>query len=671
MMEDKFSGLEKESGASKIGGSSRMISGNEPQQSGQIYSLDNLEGSETSERFFRNLFELSPIPKAILDPETLNFIAFNNALLQDTGYSRDELSKMNIRDLFVAATANDFSSAVERVFSVGYDKHATYHGTKSEGRRPCELYLYSLELAHRKVICAVIEDTTQRLSIEESLSKSESQYRSLIENSPDIIMEVDPTGTILYANRVLKGSLPEHAIGSNLLDYIPSGYHEIVRKSLHRAYTRKKNTSYEISIVMPSGTRWWSTRILPLKKDGYLNKFIFIITDITSNKRAEEITKLSEERYRNLVEKAPLPIVITHKGVFIYANPNAIKALGFKHLNELLGRHYLDLVHPDDRFRLKNKLSAIYNHPDQSEHAEARMITQNGDRNFTFTSILIKYENETAGLTVLNDITDTINSVEALKASERKYRLLTENMRDAVWMMDFNWKHLYISPSIEQIRGFTADEVMDLPIEKSLPSHAIENAQKMLGEALATCGIGPDGKPMTATFEQEEYCKDGSTVWTEVRASMARDEEGNPIGIMGITRDITERRRTEALLKQSEEQYRNLVEYLPLPIAIIRDRKYVYLNAISVIFHNAPAMADLVGRDPIDFVHSDSKEKAIGMLDNLVKTPDEPQRGILRVENIDGVSIIINLTAINLMFDGETAQMVIYDQVPDDTELSV
>ena len=151
-------------------------------------------------------------------------------------------------------------------------------------------------------------------------------------------------------------------------------------------------------------------------------------------------------------------------------------------------------------------------------------MTENGPKVIRLRSSDIKSGKKNV-LYVSRDITERKDFEQALVASEKKYRYLAENMRDAVWIMDLNWKHIYCSPAIQKIRGFTPEEVTELSIEKQMTPESLANALKLKEYGLTTGGLNPDGTPLRVSFEQEEYCKDGSTVFTDVYASMMFDEK--------------------------------------------------------------------------------------------------------------------------------------------------
>ncbi len=138
-------------------------------------------------------------------------------------------------------------------------------------------------------------------------------------------------------------------------------------------------------------------------------------------------------------------------------------------------------------------------------------------------------------------------AVQALRQSEQRYRLLADNATDVIWVLSMDGRFTYVSPSIERLSGYTPEEIMQKsPIEAVTPESLaiIQQAVERGNRALADNPTARD--PLTHRVELEQFRKDGSTIWTEIVASLMYDEAGQPIGILGVTRDITERRRMEA-----------------------------------------------------------------------------------------------------------------------------
>jgi PAS domain S-box-containing protein len=138
---------------------------------------------------------------------------------------------------------------------------------------------------------------------------------------------------------------------------------------------------------------------------------------------------------------------------------------------------------------------------------------------------------------------------DALRQSEQRYRLLAETATDVIWMMDLQGRFTYVSPSVERLRGYAPEEVMQQSMAEVLTPESLQIAADSLRQLVEAEAAGmPAGAPgvYPDRFELEQPCKDGSTVWTEVVASALRDDQGRLMGILGISRDISERKQAEA-----------------------------------------------------------------------------------------------------------------------------
>lgn len=140
---------------------------------------------------------------------------------------------------------------------------------------------------------------------------------------------------------------------------------------------------------------------------------------------------------------------------------------------------------------------------------------------------------------------------ELLK-SEQKYRLLAENALDIIWTMDAQGRFLYISPSVLKTTGFSAEEVMSQSFEACLAPDSAKFARQLLTEAAAEIQAGI--RPEARSIMMEQWCKDGSTVWTEILVSAVYNDEGQFLHFLGVTRDFTTRKKTEDELVHAKEK---------------------------------------------------------------------------------------------------------------------
>jgi PAS domain S-box-containing protein len=142
------------------------------------------------------------------------------------------------------------------------------------------------------------------------------------------------------------------------------------------------------------------------------------------------------------------------------------------------------------------------------------------------------------------EISIRMNSEKALRQSEEKYRLLAENVQDVIWMMDMQFAFTFVSPSIERLQGWTPNEYVKLRLEDLMTPESLD---RILNEFNRQYTLGQEKGSFVraSTLELELRCKDGTAVWAEVAASFLIGENGTPIGVLGMTRDISERRKAD------------------------------------------------------------------------------------------------------------------------------
>ena len=186
----------------------------------------------------------------------------------------------------------------------------------------------------------------------------------------------------------------------------------------------------------------------------------------------------------------------------------------------------------------------------------------------------IKERNRTAA-ELEKIITEHRQTEIALSESEQKYRLLANNVTDVIWSVDMNLHYNYISPSIEKIHGYTPEEVMEISFEQSF-THA--SHQKLI--EIFSREINRDTEPgisanRSAVLELEIRHKYGKIIPVEVIVSFLRDESGFPIGFIGVTRDISDRKQAEHALKKSESKFRSIFDNKGTATCLFEDDRII------------------------------------------------------------------------------------------------
>lgn len=232
---------------------------------------------------------------------------------------------------------------------------------------------------------------------------------------------------------------------------------------------------------------------------------------------------------------------------------------------------------------------------------------------------------------------------EELRNSERRYRSLADNVSDVIWAMDMDLTFTYYSPSVAQLRGYTAEQAMAKTLQETLTPASYRTAIEALKEGMSLEIKEPNNRSGTRTLELEEYCEDGSTVWVETKVSFLRDEDDRPIEILGVTRNITERKQNEATIKQLA--FFDQVTGLP--------NRVLFKDRLAMAVLSAGRSRELVALMMIDLDHfkdvNDTYGHAVG--DYLLRGVGERLTGLLRssdtVSRIGGDEFMVLLPGIN------------------------
>ena len=283
--------------------------------------------------------------------------------------------------------------------------------------------------------------------------------------------------------------------------------------------------------------------------------------DINQRERIGDNFLLEEQRFQAFVEHSSDIIVILNlEGIITYINPAVERVLGFKP-EERIGAKGFELVHPNDIKFLADSfisLSTDTNYPILK--GEIHLRHKDGSwRTLEAVGSNLVYNNVVEAIIVnYRDITERKQVEDALKESENKYRLLAANVNDVIFVLDMNLHYSYVSPSVKILRGYEPEEVMKQSHTDILTPSSLELAMKTLSDVMEQEKIKHAESAESRTLQLEMRRKDATTVWTEVKFSFIRDENQQPVGILGVTRDITERKQAEEALRESEHRYQEL-----------------------------------------------------------------------------------------------------------------
>jgi len=304
-----------------------------------------------------------------------------------------------------------------------------------------------------------------------------------------------------------------------------------------------------------------------------------------------QLRELSEKLSRICENVNDLIFTLDENGFFTEINCN-IEKFGYKK-EEVIGKHFTEFLTEKSKKIATDYFERAKKGISSRDIYEVEVIKKDGRHALLEISISTIFENGKfiGRFGVGRDITEK-------RRMEEQYRLIAENVSDVIFTLDMNLKFTYVSPSVERMRGFTVEEAMSQSIEDVLTPSSYEIAMRALREELEEESKPTKNLFRTRTLELENICKDGSTVWTETRFSFLRDSDGNPIGILGVSRDITERKKAESARKLMEEKYSRLFEESKTAIFITSSNgKFIDVNPAGVELLGYSSKEEILEKD--------------------------------------------------------------------------
>jgi diguanylate cyclase (GGDEF)-like protein/PAS domain S-box-containing protein len=209
---------------------------------------------------------------------------------------------------------------------------------------------------------------------------------------------------------------------------------------------------------------------------------------------------------------------------------------------------------------------------------------------------------------------------EALSRSEAKYRLLAENATDTIWTADMGLNITYISPSVYRSRGYSQQEAISSKLLDHVAPASIPVTTKVLAEELAIEARKEKDLKRSRRVDLEFICKDGSTCWNEVNLTFIRDAQGKAVGIFGVSRDISDRRRAEEEHKESEESLRAFLDAVPHPAFLIDPEGKAIVTNSALVKSLDRDNDNLKGRNILDLSGPGIAERRKAYIKQIVET---------------------------------------------------
>ncbi len=507
---------------------------------------------------FQNAFAQAPIGMALVGVDGRTF-KVNRALCDMLGYSEEEVLAGRVVDV---ADPGEIDRAVEYGRRLLAGEIRTYEIEKRFRHSAGHVVrlMLSVSLGHPGdgekpyFICQFV-DITERKRTEEALSESEQRFENAFRYASVGMAIATVDGCLWQVNQALcslLGYSQEELLGKTIYDVTHPDDVPPSEAAIHQLLAGEiQSFRFEKRYLHKQGHSIWGLVNVSLVRDaaGTPRYFISQILDINERRKAEDALRKSEERFRALVENAfDAVFVIGANRRLIYASPSTTRVFGYE-TGKLVENDVHHYVHPDDQQAVDEFLADVAQTPVKLAIGDIRIRHRDGHWVWIEGIAQNLRENPHIGAVVVNahDISERKQAEEALRARESRFRALMENSSDVVSLVTTAGDMLYVGPSINHLLGYDTDELVGRNGFDFIHSEDRERTRRLLTEL----GTTP-GEMVTIPFRFRH--KNGSWRWMESIFTNLL-EEPSVAAIIVSSRDITDRRKAEILLRESEERF--------------------------------------------------------------------------------------------------------------------
>lgn len=409
-----------------------------------------------------------------------------------------------------------------------------------------------------------IQDVTEQQQRERSLAEAREALQNTADNIPGMLYQyvfhTDGTDSIPFTSRGVENlfEVSQEKVAEDpsiLWKYLHPEDIPKVQQSIKNSAATLNNWEAAFRLRMEDGRiKWVTGRGVPKR---FPNGDIFwnsIALDITPQKRAEEQLKQSTAFLNSINQNLNEGIYRATEAGLTYANQAFARLFGYDSVAEVLAADTSSFYESkEQRARLQKNLKekGMYN------GEEVRFTRKDGSRFWASVNVMYSEDEQGRGVFdgAIRDITARKQAEEQLRQSEEQFRFLVEKINDVVvlWDKDFNYE--YISPAVEHTFGYTMEEYKKFGVFDNIPK---ADHPKLL-KAMEEMRQGTDN----IELEHRVWRKDGKLIWLRNRTEVFRDKEGEITNVITTSSDITERKKTEQALAESEARYREIAETVP------------------------------------------------------------------------------------------------------------
>ncbi|MFX0013341.1 MAG: PAS domain S-box protein [Candidatus Hermodarchaeota archaeon] len=459
-----------------------------------------------------------------------------------------------------------------------------------------------------------VKEAIKRYLLEQRQIK-EAQYEIGLElnqtlnSMGDAIHVVGPDLRFILSNIAFKEwtkelGLKEDVIGQKITEVFPF-LSERVIDEYHEIFRSGKALVTEEQTIIKGKEFITETRKIPIFDKGKVTQIVTVIRNITESQQIMKDLQESEEKYRNLVERANDGIAIVQDSLIKYVNPSLARITGYT-FEELYNTPIMNYIHPDVLPEIIDRYEQRMAGHDVPPIYETKLILKNkAVLEIEVNAGLINYKGKPADLAIIRDISERKRVEQALRESEEKYRTILENIEDGYYEVDLAGNFVFFNDALCDLFGYPKDEILGISYKQYCDEETASIVFKTFNQVYRT------GNPAKG-FNWEMIRKDGIKKFVEASVSLITNAKGERTGFRGIIRDVTERIQVEQALRESEARYRRLIELSPDAITLTDlNFNIIAVNQQAIKMSGANIAEELIGINAIDLISPEDRQLAI------------------------------------------------------------
>lgn len=617
------------------------------------------KSNDTELNKLRLVFEQTPGAIFILD-KNFRFEYVNPSFTKLSGYSKEELISKTVGELFYHKDVPDTRFEVVKSLMAGekwQGELLTYNKNGSTYWANTIAAPYKDDSGNIEGYVIIQQDTTERRRMEVSLKESEQFYRTLIESSMDAV-SLNQDGRFLLVNSAfckMFGYTNEEIFNMEPPSFIaPEDRERVMDLHYRRMRGEIERQNYTASFMHKSGKKVLTQLNATTVQVNGKNASFITMSDITERTEMENALRESEAKYKTLVENSQDGILIVRDNRVLFANNTICKVLGYCAEGlDLLSS--VDIIHPDDRYKVRAIGERRRNQDFSTINETFRMIAKNGEiKECETTSTLIEFEGQWASFFTIHDITENKRMQLELKESELKYKTLIENSQDGIFAI-VEEKILFANNTFCKIVGYTAEELYNKPA-----SSLVFEEDRPRGLAISERRRQGDHSTVNDIFRF--VAKDGSLREADVFSSVL-ELNGQVVSYITV-HDLTETRRMQEQLQQSEEKYRTVIDKATDGIVITQQGRLKFVNN-SLCEMLQYQEAELIEMPFLNLVVEEDQQVMKDFHKRRMAGEDFTALYRSRIIRKDGKIITVELNARTSNYNGNPAAFIIIRNITD------